>query len=653
MIPELGQFALVLSAVIALFLGTVPLAGTLRHQVVWQSLARPAALLQFVLVSFSFACLASSFLSNDFSVKYVAEHSNTLLPKAYQFAAVWGGHEGSLLLWVLMLSGWTAAVAIFSASLPLAMVARVLGVLGLVSVGFLMFILTTSNPFDRLFPMPADGRDLNPLLQDPGLVIHPPMLYMGYVGMSVTFAFSIAALLSGRLDAAWARWSRPWTVIAWAFLTFGIGLGSWWAYYELGWGGWWFWDPVENASLMPWLVGTALIHSLMVTEKRGSFKAWTVLLAIAAFSLSLLGTFLVRSGVLTSVHAFASDPSRGIFILIFLAVVVGASLTLFAWRAPAVTLGGTMGLVSRESFLLLNSVLLVVATGAVLLGTLYPLIIDALNMGKLSVGPPYFNLVFAPLMVPLLFVLVPGTVAHWREARMSEVFWRLRFVGGAALLLAIVLPFVLGSWSAGTMLGVFLGMWVGLGSLQHVVERLSKPGRIGGSFWGMHLAHFGMAVLVLGITGVKSYEVERDVRMAMGDTVTISPYTFRLVGMEDVMGPNYKALQAKVEVLKNDKVIEILYPQKRRYFSTAMPMTEAAIDTGPLRDLYVSLGDPVVGDTPSWSMRVYYKPFVPWLWAGVLFMVFGGVLAALDRRYRRNTNQQSVRTASEALSGSA
>jgi cytochrome c-type biogenesis protein CcmF len=567
MIPELGQFALVLSAVIALFLGTVPLAGTLRHQVVWQSLARPAALLQFVLVSFSFACLASSFLSNDFSVKYVAEHSNTLLPKAYQFAAVWGGHEGSLLLWVLMLSGWTAAVAIFSASLPLAMVARVLGVLGLVSVGFLMFILTTSNPFDRLFPMPADGRDLNPLLQDPGLVIHPPMLYMGYVGMSVTFAFSIAALLSGRLDAAWARWSRPWTVIAWAFLTFGIGLGSWWAYYELGWGGWWFWDPVENASLMPWLVGTALIHSLMVTEKRGSFKAWTVLLAIAAFSLSLLGTFLVRSGVLTSVHAFASDPSRGIFILIFLAVVVGASLTLFAWRAPAVTLGGTMGLVSRESFLLLNSVLLVVATGAVLLGTLYPLIIDALNMGKLSVGPPYFNLVFAPLMVPLLFVLVPGTVAHWREARMSEVFWRLRFVGGAALLLAIVLPFVLGSWSAGTMLGVFLGMWVGLGSLQHVVERLSKPGRIGGSFWGMHLAHFGMAVLVLGITGVKSYEVERDVRMAMGDTVTISPYTFRLVGMEDVMGPNYKALQAKVEVLKNDQVIEILYPQKRRYFS--------------------------------------------------------------------------------------
>ena len=653
MIPELGQFALVLSVVMAFLLGTVPLLGTLRHKVVWQSLARPAALLQFVLVSFSFACLASSFLSNDFSVKYVAEHSNSLLPKPYQFAAVWGGHEGSLLLWVLMLSGWTAAVAIFSASLPLIMVARVLGVLGLVSVGFLMFILTTSNPFDRIFPMPADGRDLNPLLQDPGLVIHPPMLYMGYVGMSVAFAFAIAALLSGRLDAAWARWSRPWTVIAWAFLTFGIGLGSWWAYYELGWGGWWFWDPVENASLMPWLVATALIHSLMVTEKRGSFKAWTVLLAIAAFSLSLLGTFLVRSGVLTSVHAFASDPSRGVFILIFLAIVVGASLTLFAWRAPAVTLGGSMGLVSRESFLLLNSVLLVVATGAVLLGTLYPLIIDALNLGKLSVGPPYFNLVFAPLMVPLLFVLVPGTVSHWREARMSDVFWRLRFVGAGAVLLALVLPFVLGSWSAGTMLGIFLGMWVALGSLQHMVERLRKPGRIGGSFWGMHMAHFGMAVLVLGITGVKSYEVERDVRMAVGDTVTIAPYTFRLVGVEDVMGPNYKAVQAKVEVLKNDQVIEVLSPQKRRYFSTAMPMTEAAIDSGLLRDLYVSLGDPVAGDTPSWSMRVYYKPFVPWMWAGVLIMVFGGVLAALDRRYRRNTNQQSVRTAGEALSGTA
>jgi cytochrome c-type biogenesis protein CcmF len=650
MIPELGQFSLVLAAVLSVLLGVLPLWGTLRPNPTLQALARPLALLQFVLVALSFACLAYAFLNNDFSVKYVANHSNSLLPKPYQFAAVWGGHEGSLLLWMLMLTGWAAAVALFSQTLPLVMVARVLGVMGLITVGFMLFILFTSNPFDRLFPVPADGRDLNPLLQDPGLVIHPPMLYMGYVGMSVAFAFAIAALLSGRLDAAWARWSRPWTVIAWAFLTLGIGLGSWWAYYELGWGGWWFWDPVENASLMPWLVGTALIHSLMVTEKRGSFKAWTVLLAIAAFSLSLLGTFLVRSGVLTSVHAFATDPTRGVFILIFLAIVVGASLTLFAWRAPQVTLGGSMGVVSRESFMLLNSVLLVVATGAVLLGTLYPLVIDALNLGKLSVGPPYFNLVFAPLMVPLLFILVPGTIARWREAHVSEMFQELRWVGAASLLLAIGLPFVWGPWSIGTALGVFLGMWVALGSLHNMVNRLRKPGRIGGSFWGQHLAHFGLAVVVLGITGVKSYEVERDVRMGLGQTVTIEPYTFRLVDIVDVNGPNYKATQAHVEVVKNDKVIHVLYPEKRRYFSTAMPMTEAAIRSNFFGDLYVSLGDPIAGDTPSWSMRVYHKPFVPWLWVGVLLMVTGGMVAALDRRYRRRDISAQLKTVGEAMS---
>jgi cytochrome c-type biogenesis protein CcmF len=650
MIPELGQFSLVLAAVLSVLLGVLPLWGTLRPNPTLQALARPLALLQFVLVALSFACLAYAFLNNDFSVKYVVNHSNSLLPKQYQFAAVWGGHEGSLLLWMLMLTGWAAAVALFSQTLPLVMVARVLGVMGLITVGFMLFILFTSNPFDRLFPVPADGRDLNPLLQDPGLVIHPPMLYMGYVGMSVAFAFAIAALLSGRLDAAWARWSRPWTVIAWAFLTLGIGLGSWWAYYELGWGGWWFWDPVENASLMPWLVGTALIHSLMVTEKRGSFKAWTVLLAIAAFSLSLLGTFLVRSGVLTSVHAFATDPTRGVFILIFLAIVVGASLTLFAWRAPQVTLGGSMGVVSRESFMLLNSVLLVVATGAVLLGTLYPLVIDALNLGKLSVGPPYFNLVFAPLMVPLLFILVPGTIARWREAHVSEMFQELRWVGAASLLLAIGLPFVWGPWSIGTALGVFLGMWVALGSLHNMVNRLRKPGRIGGSFWGQHLAHFGLAVVVLGITGVKSYEVERDVRMGLGQTVTIEPYTFRLVDMVDVNGPNYKATQAHVEVVKNDKVIHVLYPEKRRYFSTAMPMTEAAIRSNFFGDLYVSLGDPIAGDTPSWSMRVYHKPFVPWLWVGVLLMVTGGMVAALDRRYRRRDISAQLKTVGEAMS---
>jgi len=485
-----------------------------------------------------------------------------------------------------------------------------------------------------LLPAALDGRDLNPLLQDPGLVIHPPMLYMGYVGMSVAFAFAVAALLSGRLDAAWARWSRPWTVIAWTFLTFGIGLGSWWAYYELGWGGWWFWDPVENASLMPWLVATALIHSLMVTEKRGSFKAWTVLLAIAAFSLSLLGTFLVRSGVLTSVHAFASDPKRGVFVLMFLAVVVGSSLTLFAWRAPRVTLGGRMELVSRESFLLANSVLLVVATGAVLLGTIYPLIIDALNMGKLSVGPPYFNAVFAPLLVPTVFLMVPGSIARWREAKLSEIAHTLRFSGLAALVLAVSLPFVLGGWSLGAMLGIFLGAWVGLGTLQQVVTRLRKPGRIGLSFWGQNVAHFGMAVLVVGVTGVNSYEVERDVRMHVNDVVTIAPYSFQLKSLGEVTGPNYKAVRADVEVKRGNDVIKILQPEKRRYFSSAMPMTEAGIDSGFMRDLYVSLGEPLDDARTEWSMRVYYKPFVPWLWGGVLLMVLGGLFAALDRRYR-------------------
>jgi len=638
MIPELGHFALILATIVALIQGVLPLTGTYLPsrslQITLQSLARPMAILQFVLVALSFAALATAFLTNDFSVTYVAQHSNSLLPKPYQFAAVWGGHEGSLLLWVLLLAVWSMAVALFSKSLPLDMVARVLSVLGLISVGFLLFILTTSNPFERLLPAALDGRDLNPLLQDPGLVIHPPMLYMGYVGMSVAFAFAVAALLSGRLDAAWARWSRPWTVIAWTFLTFGIGLGSWWAYYELGWGGWWFWDPVENASLMPWLVATALIHSLMVTEKRGSFKAWTVLLAIAAFSLSLLGTFLVRSGVLTSVHAFASDPKRGVFVLMFLAVVVGSSLTLFAWRAPRVTLGGRMELVSRESFLLANSVLLVVATGAVLLGTIYPLIIDALNMGKLSVGPPYFNAVFAPLLVPTVFLMVPGTIARWREAKVSEIAHTLRFSGLAAVVLAVGLPFVLGGWSFGAMLGIFLGAWVGLGTLQQVVTRLRKPGRIGLSFWGQNIAHFGMAVLVVGVTGVNSYEVERDVRMHVNDVVTIAPYSFQLKSLGEVAGPNYKAVRADVEVKRGDEVIKILQPEKRRYFSSAMPMTEAGIDSGFMRDLYVSLGEPLDDARTEWSMRVYYKPFVPWLWGGILLMVLGGLLAALDRRYR-------------------
>ena len=638
MIVEIGHFALILAACVALVQGVLPLAGTINDNQRWQALAKPAATLQFLLIAFSFAVLAHGALTDDFSIKYIAGHSNSLLPTQYKFASVWGGHEGSLLLWMLMLSGWTLAVAIFSRTLPFAMVARVIGILGLVSTGFLMFILITSSPFERLLPAPIDGKDLNPLLQDPGLVIHPPMLYMGYVGFSVAFAFAVAALLSGRMDAAWARWSRPWTIVAWIFMTAGIALGSWWAYYELGWGGWWFWDPVENASLMPWLFGTALIHALMVTDKRGGFKAWSVLLAIGAFSLSLLGTFLVRSGVLTSVHAFASDPKRGVFILIFLAVVVGVSLTLFAWRAPKATLGGKMGLVSRESMLIANSVLLVVATGAVLLGTIYPLIVDALNLGKLSVGAPYFNAVFVPLMVPVVFLMVPGGIAHWREARWAQLGHDLRLPALAAVVAGIAIWTLTerGTWLTG--MGMALATWVVVGLLMQIFIRMKKPGRIPPSFWGMHLAHLGIAVITVGITMVKSYEVERDVRMGLNDTVTIENYSFELTGVSDVDGPNYKALRGDIKVTKDGKYLEMLYPEKRKYFSSAMPMTEAGIDSGLFRDLYVSLGEPIEGERLQWSVRVFYKPFVSWLWYGAILMVLGGLLAVSDRRYRKSAN---------------
>jgi cytochrome c-type biogenesis protein CcmF len=636
MIVEIGHFALILAACVALVQGVLPLAGTAFDHQRWQALARPSAAVQFLLIAFSFGVLAHGALTDDFSIKYIAEHSNSLLPAQYKFASVWGGHEGSLLLWMLMLSGWTVSVALFSRTLPLAMVARVIGILGLVSTGFLMFILTTSSPFERLLPAAPDGRDLNPLLQDPGLVIHPPMLYMGYVGFSVAFAFSVAALMSGRMDAAWARWSRPWTVVAWIFMTAGIALGSWWAYYELGWGGWWFWDPVENASLMPWLFGTALIHALMVTDKRGGFKAWSVLLAIGAFSLSLLGTFLVRSGVLTSVHAFASDPKRGVFILIFLALVVGISLTLFAWRAPKATLGGKIGLVSRESMLLVNSVLLVVATGAVLLGTVYPLIVDALNLGKLSVGAPYFNAVFVPLMVPVVFLMVPGGISHWRESRLKELGRDMLVPAIAAVLsgLAVWTLTERGSWL--TAMGTALAVWVVVGLVMQIVARLQKPGRIAPSFWGMHLAHLGIAVVVVGITMVKGYEVERDVRMGLNDTVSIENYSFELTGVSQVDGPNYKAIRAEFKVSKDGQFLELMKPEKRKYFSSAMPMTEAAIDTGLFRDLYLSLGEAIEGSTPQWSVRVFYKPFVSWIWYGAILMVLGGLFAVSDRRYRNS-----------------
>ena len=646
MIPELGHFALIVALCVAFVQGTLPLVGAHTNRQAWIALARPAAAAQALLMLVAFGCLTAAFVQNDFSVVYVAQHSNTLLPIEYRVAAVWGGHEGSLLLWVVMLSLWTLAVAAFSRQLPDRMVARVLGTLALVTAGFLLFILFTSNPFERLLPAVEEGRDLNPLLQDPGLIIHPPMLYMGYVGFSVAYAFAVAALLSGQLDAAWARWSRPWTTAAWVFLTLGIALGSWWAYYELGWGGWWFWDPVENASFMPWLVGTALVHSLAVTEKRGSFKNWTVLLAISAFSLSLLGTFLVRSGVLTSVHAFATDPKRGIFILAFLVVVIGSSLALFAWRAPKVGLGGRFALLSRESLLLTNNVLLVVACSSVLLGTLYPLAIDALGAGKLSVGPPYFNAVFAPLMVPVLFLIGVAPFARWKQASLGEIARTLRWALLGAALVAVVVPLLYGEWKALVALGLLLAAWIVLAGTQNFVERVqaTRGGqsfaaaalRQPRSFFGMHTAHVGVAVFVVGVSMVMTYEQEKDVKMELGDTVSVGGYTFQFNGVSQVQGPNYTALRGDVDLSLDGKFLKKLHPEKRAYVASSMPMTEAAIDTGFLRDTYVSLGEPIDKAKPeaAWAVRVYYKPFVDWIWGGCVLMAIGGLIAISDRRYR-------------------
>ncbi len=652
MIPELGHFALILALTLALVQGILPLIGAATNQTNFMAVARPAAQGQFVFVAIAFACLAYAFLVNDFSVQYVATNSNSRLPMQYRFAAVWGGHEGSILLWTLTLSVWTLLVTLFSRHLPQEMAARVLGVMGLISVGFLLFMLLVSNPFDRLIPAAIEGRDLNPLLQDPGMVIHPPVLYIGYVGFSVAFAFALAALMGGRLDAAWARWSRPWTTAAWMFLTLGIALGSWWAYYELGWGGWWFWDPVENASFLPWLVGTALIHSLAVTEKRGTFKSWTVLLAIAAFSLSLLGTFLVRSGVLTSVHAFATDPKRGVFILIFLAIVIGASLLLFAWRAPKVGLGGKFALISRETFLLANNVLLLVATGAVLLGTLYPLFIDALDLGKISVGPPYFDAVFMPLMAPAIFLMGIGPFARWKEQSLPELAKRLKWAFGVALISALLMPLIIGKWTPLISFGLLLAFWVIAAGVYGVWSRLAQtPGtmlsRIAKqtpSWWGMQLAHFGIAIFIIGVTLVKGYETENDVRMNIGSTVTMNKYVFTFRGATQQAGPNYQAWVGDVEVSKNGKLVTTMHPEKRNYLATGMAMTEAAIDASITRDLYVALGEPL--ENGAWSVRVYHKPFVDWIWGGCVLMALGGLLAVSDRRYR--LHQRSTK-ASDAL----
>jgi cytochrome c-type biogenesis protein CcmF len=551
-----------------------------------------------------------------------------------------------------------SAVALFSRQVPTDMVARILGVMALVSVGFFLFMLLTSNPFERLLPPAADGRDLNPLLQDPGMVIHPPMLYMGYVGFSVVFGFAVAALLSGRLDSAWARWSRPWTTVAWVFLTIGIALGSWWAYYELGWGGWWFWDPVENASFMPWLCGTALMHSLAVTEKRGGFKIWTVLLAIVTFSLSLLGTFLVRSGVLTSVHAFATDPARGVFILGFLVVVVGGSLALFAWRAPRVGLGGKFDVVSRESALLANNVLLLVAAASVLLGTLYPLFLDALGLGKISVGPPYFDAVFVPLMAPAVFLMGVGPLARWKQASIPDLAGRLKWAFAVAVVSAALLPLTMGRWTPMVAFGLLLALWVtaaGVVNLRGRVQQLAAAGggrpvsylkRLPRGYYGMLLAHFGVAVFIVGVTLVNGYETEKDVRMAPGNTVSIGGYTMRLERLEDTTGPNYTSVKGVVTVLKDGRERGVMYPEKRFYTVQQMPMTEAAIDTGFTRDLYVSLGEPVDGG--AWIVRVYHKPFVDWIWGGAFLMAIGGLLAVSDRRYRMARAPRRETSASQA-----
>ncbi len=649
-LPELGHYAVCLALCMAVLQAILPMWGAQTNNASLMAIARPAAISQFLFLVFGYAILTYAFITNDFSVWYVASNSNSKLPLLYQFSGVWGAHEGSMLLWIVILGAWSCLVAIFSRSLPDATVARVLSVLGLISIGFLLFLLFTSNPFDRLFPTPADGADLNPLLQDPGMAVHPPMLYMGYVGFAVPFAFAIAALIEGRLDAAWARWSRPWTVVAWLFLTIGIALGSWWAYYELGWGGWWFWDPVENASFMPWLVGTALIHSLAVTEKRGLFRGWTVLLAIMAFSLSLLGTFLVRSGVLTSVHAFATDPERGLFILGFLGLVIGGSLVLYAFRMQTLKSTGEFSGLSRETFLLMNNVLLVTAAACILLGTLYPLIIDALGKGKLSVGAPYFNAVFAPLMLPLFFLLGLGPLIRWKQDTFASLWRNMRMlVIVSAVVAAAAMIFWLDLSSFLLLIGIFSASWIVVFSLGYLKQRtenrtgLKAFRAIPAGVYGMLVAHIGLAFVIVGVTVSSAYSLDHDIRMQPGDQKELAGYMFQFDALNQVQGPNYKAHVGTFNVYKDNKLIAEMHPEKRIYEVRRNMMTEAAIDTGLTRDLYISLGEPLGEDSKAWAVRLYYKPFISWIWLGCLIMGLGGILAASDRRYRSAALKQRTK----------
>ena len=644
MIPELGQVALVIALCLAVAQSFFGLVGAQRGHSVWMSAVRPAAIAQAGFIGIAFAALVHAFLTSDFSVLYVAENSNTALPWPYKITALWGAHEGSLLLWIFVLAIWTLAVTRFSRHLPQEFISRVLGVLGLISIGFLLFLLTTSDPFTRLLPPAAQGRDLNPILQDPAMAIHPPMLYMGYVGFSVAFAFAVAALLGGRMDGVWARWSRPWTTVAWLFLTFGITLGSWWAYYELGWGGWWFWDPVENASFMPWLVGTALMHSLAVTEKRGAFKSWTALLAIAAFSLSLLGTFLVRSGVLISVHAFATDPRRGVFILAMIGVFVGAALTLYAWRSPKLAPGGGFQPFSRETLLLFNNIFLVVAAAAVLLGTLYPLVLAAFNLGQLSVGPPYFDAVFIPIMIPFFVMVGIGPYVRWKRGSAVDTTRKLRGAALLALAAGILAIIMVGAQSdLIAVAGVILAAWVLCSALQEPLlrlwqrlhgRRISMPRAV----LGMSIAHLGAGLLILGVTVTSTMSVAEDHVVSPGDTVTVHGYQFTFAGTRDVSGPNYQAVQGKFVVDRGGRRVTIMRPEKRQFASTVT--TEAAIEPGLFRDLYLALGNPL-GDN-AWSVRIQYKPLVRFIWLGGLVMMLGGLLAVSDRRYRRPLREKGA-----------
>ncbi|MEX0732176.1 MAG: heme lyase CcmF/NrfE family subunit [Aquisalimonadaceae bacterium] len=648
MIPELGHFALVMALCLAVMQSVLPLAGAWSGRIEWMDSARHTAPAQLLAVAVAYGCLTHAFISNDFSVLYVASHSNSALPLLYRISGVWGAHEGSLLLWVLMLTGWGAAVALAGRRLPKAVAARVLAVIGMVASGFLLFILATSNPFERLLPPALDGRDLNPLLQDPGLIFHPPLLYMGYVGFVVPFAFAVAALLGGHLDSAWARWVRPWTTTAWAFLTAGIALGSYWAYYELGWGGWWFWDPVENASFLPWLTGLALMHALAVTDKRGGFRSWSVLLAIATFALTLLGAFLVRSGVLTSVHAFASDPDRGLFLLLFLALTAGASLSLYAVRAHRLGPASPFRLNSLETMLLANNVILLNGAATVLLGTLYPLLIDALGMRKLSVGPPYFNTVFVPLVLPLIFLVGLAPLARWKHGLAEDALAAARHALVPVLLMVLIV-----AWPGS---GVFvwyvavaccLAVWIAA----LIAADLYRSAR-GRGVWramgglsraraGMHLAHLGLAVSIVGIAVTSAYESARDVRMAPGDDVEVADYTFRMVDLRRRQGPNYSATIATMAVSRDGRPYTIMYPEKRFYPVQRSSMTQVAMDAGLLRDLYVALAEPLdASGTGAWIVRVYHKPFVRWIWLGALMMIAGAGLAAADRRYRRLAEQR-------------